>query len=114
MVILATARKLLLTQGNTQLVTIKGLQDNSTTPPTFLNAATLVCTLLDEWNNQMAECINVSFVYITGSSGNYQASFGDSNFMPAIGTGYTLLITGSQGIIAIRREIPVEIVPASN
>lgn len=114
MVILATARKLYLTQGNTQLVTLKGLQDNGTIPPTFLNAATLVGTLYDDLNNPVAGCIGVSFVYITGTSGNYRASFGDANFVPDIGTEYTLIVTGSQGSIAIRREIEVEIIPASN
>ena len=109
MVVMATPLKLIFFQGNTQVITILGLQDSIT--GAFLNSATLLATLIDEYNNQVVGCIGVSLAYVVGSSGNYQGVFGDASFIPDVGTGYTLVITGSQTspAVSIRLELLVEV-----
>lgn len=91
----ATPSKLRMYPGNTQLILLEALQDLSTTPPTVLNGATLIATLIDDNGNKIQGCINIPLVYIAGSNGNYQGIFGDSTFQPDPGTGFTLLITGT-------------------
>ncbi len=114
MVVRATPIKLLMFQGNTQVITILGLQDSIS--GSFLNSASLSGTLYDQNNTQVPGCVNIALAYVTGSSGNYQGVFGDNTFLPAPGTGYTLVIAGSQASpsVFIRLEIIVEVQPRNS
>jgi hypothetical protein len=96
-----------LYQGNTQAMSVFGLQDAISS--TYLNSATLTATLVDQNGIQISECIDVPLNYVAGSNGNYEGSFGDANFVPPVGTGYTLIIDGSQNGSTIHLELLVEI-----
>ena len=104
----ATPSKYILYQGNTQSIQITGLYDEVSS--TYLNSATLVATLVDDNGNLAdAELDEISFTYVPGSNGNYIATFGDNNFLPLLGTGYTLIIDGNQSGSYIHLELLVEI-----
>lgn len=109
MPLFATPSKIILYQSNTQVLQITGLQDALS--GNYLNAATITATLEDDQGNAIAECIAIPFTYIPLSNGNYQAVFGDQNFQPPIGTGYTLIVDGNQGGGYIHLELLVEIQP---
>ncbi len=94
MVASATLSPQVFTQGNTQAITLEGLQD--VVSGAYLNAAALSATLYDPNGNAVAECTDVNMPYVPGSNGNYQGIFGDNNFMPPVGTGYRLVVTGTQ------------------
>lgn len=106
-----TPKKLLFSQGNAQIITLSNLIDQTTGLP--LDLDTLVANMID-WNgNPVPGCINIPLT-IQDTLGDYQGTFGDNTFYPAIGTGYTLMIDGSQsGTGYIHFEIMVEIVSRS-
>jgi len=95
-------------QGNTQEIDVTGLQDADT--GAYLNAATLTATLYDPTNIPVPGCINIPMPYVPASNGNYVGTFGDNTFMPALGTGYTLIITGSQASTFIELVYAAEVV----
>jgi hypothetical protein len=103
----ATRPKIIFFQGNTQDIQAFGIQDVDT--GLFWNSAIITATLIDDEGNQIPECTAVTLVYQSGSNGNYTGTFGDINFQPPIGTGYSLIIDGDQGASHIHLEIPVEI-----
>jgi hypothetical protein len=107
MTVSATPSKFILYQSNTQVLQVVGLQDNLT--GNYLNAATVVGTLQDQNGNNITECTNITFAYVAASNGNYNGVFGDVNFLPPVGTGYTLLIDGNQSGSYIHLELMVEI-----
>lgn len=61
------------------------------------SGAQLAISLLDENGNAVPECNDVSMSYVIGSNGNWQGTFGDENFQPAVGSGYTLVVDGNDG-----------------
>lgn len=103
----ATRSKIIFYQGNTQDIKAYGIQDVDT--GLFWNAASILASLVDDQGNPIAECTNVVLLYQSGTNGNYVGTFGDANFQPGIGTGYSLIIDGDQGSAHIHLEIPVEI-----
>ena len=107
MVLKATPTKLIFYQENTQAIELFGLQDALTLA--YLNAATLTATLVDDDGNQVPECIAVPLTYQPGTNGNYVGVFGDLNFLPPLGTGYTLIIEGNQQTSYIHLELLVEV-----
>jgi hypothetical protein len=109
MVILATPSKIIISPGNTQVLRIFGLQDNVT--GSFLNAASIVGTLQDDQGNVVIGFDEIAFTNVPSSNGDYDAIFGDSTFIPEIGTGYTLIIDGNQSGSYIHLELLVEIQP---
>jgi hypothetical protein len=90
MTLLATPSKFILYQGNTSVIQLVGLQDYLT--QNYLNSATVTGTLQDDQGNNIPECTSISFTYVPASNGSYNGVFGDQNFMPPTGTGYTLLV----------------------
>lgn len=90
MTVFATPSKFVMWQGNTQVIQLVGLQDYLT--QNYMNSAVVTGTLQDDQGNNIVECVEVAFAYVVGSNGNYNGVFGDENFIPPIGTGYTLLI----------------------
>ena len=104
---MATRAKQIFYQGNTQDIKAFGIKDVDT--GLFWNSASITATLIDDLGNQVAECINVPLIYQSGSNGDYSGTFGDANFQPAVGTGYSLIIDGDQGPAHIHLEIPIEI-----
>lgn len=112
MVILATPSKIVINPGNTQVLRIFGLQDSIS--GNFLNAAVIEGSLQDDQGNVIPGCDQISFTYVPASNGDYDAVFGDATFMPGIGTGYTLIIDGSQNNNFIHLELLVEIQPRQN
>ena len=78
---------------NTQVITITGLQDIVT--GTFLNAATVTATLLDQFGNIDPDINQLPLSYVLGSSGQYQGVVADT-FNAKLGSGYTLRIQADQ------------------
>src|SRR5580692_455124 len=103
MSVLATPSKFILYAGNTQVLQILGLQDYLS--QTYLNSAAITGTLQDDQGNDVPECTDIAFTYVPGSNGDYNGVFGDQNFQPAIGTGYTLLIDGNENGEYIHLEL---------
>jgi hypothetical protein len=100
---------LYLYPGNTQLIQLQGLQDNTT--GSFLNGATVTATLLDQRGNEDPVIDDLSLEYVANSNGNYQGTV-PSTFSPASfnGTqqgGYQLQITAVQGQAQALYTIPV-------
>lgn len=107
MTLSATPAKLILYAGNTQAIELNGLQDALSLD--YLNAATITATLVDDQGNQVPGCVNISLAYQASTNGNYVGTFGDTNFQPVDGTGYTLIITGSQDGGYIQLNMLVEV-----
>lgn len=103
----ARITKLRFYQGNTQVVTLEGLQDVITGG--YVNDAVLQMSLVDEYGNVIAGCDQVAMNYIPDSNGNYQGIFGDQNFYPDVGTGYRLYVDGSSSGSFIHLELSVEV-----
>ena len=98
----ATQARVVLFQDNTQRIQLHGLRDADT--GVFINGASLTATLLDQNRNQVAGLIGVAMPYVSGTNGNYQGTVGAS-FAPPVGTNYTLIIDGDQGISHLHMEI---------
>jgi hypothetical protein len=107
MPITAAIAKLFFFQGNTQVTTLAGLQDDET--GLFISGASLQMTLVDDDGNKVVGCIQVPMTYVATTNGNYQGTFGNNTFYPSIGTSYTLLIDGSYLGSYIHLEVPVEV-----
>lgn len=111
----ATPSKILLYAGNTQALLVQGLQDASQLPNiVFLDAASVTATLVDDDGNQIPGCIGVTLNYQAGSNGNYLGIFGDVNFQPPEGTGYTLLVDATESGSYGHWDFLVEIVARHN
>lgn len=109
MPLFATQSKFLMYPGNTQIIQLIGLQD--LVSGSYLNAATITATLVDDNGNVVSSELNqVNFTYVTASNGNYNCVFGDPNFQPAVGTSYQLIIDGNQGSSYLHLELLVEMV----
>lgn len=105
----ANFSKQLITQGCTQSTTIEGLQDDI--GGGFLNTWTnIVMTLVDDDGNPQTGCIQIPMTYIGSSNGNYRAIYGDNNFYPQVGTGYKILIDGSQSGAFLHLELIAEVI----
>ena len=107
MALSATPAKIILFPGNTQVIELLGLQDAIAL--TYLNAATINATLLDDQGNEVPGCEDILFTYQPGTNGNYNATFGNISFNPVVGTGYTLVIDGNQSGGYIHLELLVEV-----
>lgn len=94
-------------QGNTQDMKLFGLQDIDT--GTFWNAAVATGTLYDANGNAVSGCTGVSLIYQNGTNGNYVGTFGDANFMPPLGTEYTLQLDADQGAAHFRVRLPARV-----
>jgi hypothetical protein len=104
----AAIAKQVITQGNTQALTIEGLMDATTS--TFLNDWTNIqMTLVDDQGNPVAGCTEIDLTYVANSNGNYTGVFGDGNFYPALGTNYKLLIDGNNAGSYLHIETLVEV-----
>ena len=105
----ATQTKLIVYPENTQGLKIVGLKDESTDPPTYLNGASVVATLVDDQGNVVPGCVDVPLTNVPASNGDYIGEYGDANFAPSIGTGYTMIIKATQGGNSISLGIDVEV-----
>ena len=99
--------RLFVNPGNSQAIKILGLQDIITGD--FMNGATLTATLIDASGSNVPGCVGVGMDYVAASNGDYTGVFGDNNFNPPVGTGYTMVVTGNQGAGYIRLEIVAEV-----
>lgn len=104
---LGTPPRFILYVKNTQVIQITGLQDFLTQG--FIDDATITGTLFDQNNTPVPECVDLAFDYVAASNGNYQVIFGDEDFNPPIGTGYTLVIDGSEAAGDLHLELQVEV-----
>jgi hypothetical protein len=109
MPLLNTPKKLLFSQGNLQIIAFSNLIDVTTLIP--IDIDTLVATMIDCNGNPVPGCTNIALPN-TDALGDYMGTFGDNNFYPLVGTGYTLLIDGNNGSGGgyIHFEVMVEIV----
>lgn len=111
MPLLNTPKKLLYSQGNAQIMTFSNLIDSTTGTP--LNTDSITGNMIDSNGNLVSGCTSV-ILLVQDSLGDYLGTFGDNNFYPPIGTGYTLFIDGNNGqnppLNWIHFEVMVEIV----
>ena len=98
-------QKIVLYQDNTQDLSIYGLVDAA---GVFVNNAVLTATLLDSMRNADSVLNATTFVFVTGSNGDYVATV-SGNFSPSVGTEYTTVIDGDAGSSHIHLEICTEI-----
>lgn len=112
MTLSATPSKILMYSGNTQAIEVQGLQDAISL--SYLDAATVTATLVDDDGNQILGCIGVTLNYQAGTNGNYTGIFGDVNFQPPEGTGYTLLVDANESGSYGHWDFLVEIVARHN
>lgn len=96
----------ILYQDNTQLITLVGLQDEIS--GSFLNAATMTVTLLDQNGQQVPNLIGITMSYVADSNGNYQGIV-DAAFDPPIGGGYVLVIDADTGGAHLHVELQAEV-----
>jgi hypothetical protein len=104
-----TPQKQIIYPGNTNLINVTDLYDSNTGQ--FLNAATLSATLYDDQGNVVAGCDGVVLTYVPGSNGQYKGTFGDNTFNPPPGTGYLLVISGSEAGGYVEIQITIEVKP---
>lgn len=108
MTLVQTPSKFILYQGNTHTMSLVGILDGTT--QVFWNAsASISGTLVDDQGNQVQEVIAVPFFFVPGSNGVFTASFGDFNFQPSVGTGYTFIIDGIQNGVTLHLELLTEV-----
>ncbi len=94
-----TPSKFILYQYNTSVLQILGLQDYVS--QSYLDSGvTVVASLVDNNGVPVGELTDVAFTYVAGSNGNYNCIFGDENFAPAIGTGYTLIVDANNNNVS--------------
>jgi hypothetical protein len=109
----ANISKQVFYQGNIQATTLEGLIDKRT--GNFLNDWTnIVMTLVDDQGQQISGCVEIPMTYLAATNGNYQGVFGDNQFYPDVGTGYKLLVDGSNAGATLHLELAVEIKPRQN
>jgi hypothetical protein len=89
-VVSATPNKLFVVRANACTISVQGLFDNE--EEQYWNTmASLTGTLLDEFGNVIT---TVNMTYASGSNGNFTGSFGNLQFLPAVGRGYTFVLQG--------------------
>lgn len=71
--------------------------DDVLTPNYFDNTAVVFATLYDQWGNAIPGCTNLDLVYVTSSQGDFAGVTPAAVFSPAVGTGYRLFISATQG-----------------
>lgn len=92
---------IVLYPANTQIVTIT-LQDVSTTPPTWINGASVSATLFDPEGVSVPGATGLVGVYVPASNGVYQFTVAGASFKPAPGGAYTLSIAyGSDLLVSV-------------
>lgn len=91
---------------NTQIIEIDGVLD--TVSGGFLNNATAMATLLDNFGRPDAVINDLPMSYIANSNGSYQGVVPDS-FNAALGSGYTLVITVTAGSVQSQWSIPTQV-----
>jgi len=70
--------------------------------------ATLTGALIDQFGNTI---VTVPMLHVSGSNGNFVGYFGGSQFLPAYGQGYTVVLTGtSDWGNAFNFPIPAQVV----
>lgn len=110
MTLLNTPQKLLYAQGNTQLMTVLGLVD---TMGVIVTTESITGNMIDCNGNIVPGCASVVLSSMD-SLGDYAGVFGSFNFYPPVGTGYTLILDGTNtNGFTIHYEIMVEIVAGS-
>jgi len=92
--------------GNTQVITITGLQDLVTEQ--FLDAATVTATLYNEHGIADSVLNNITLSYVTASNGIYQGTV-PSGFNAKLGGGYVLKVQAEQSGIVVLLTIPAEV-----
>lgn len=91
-VLSATPNKLFIAVFNANIVSVQGLFDNEE-QEFWSTQASLTGTLFDEFGNTIT---TVAMFYTSGSNGNFQGTFSDLEWAPAIiGPGYTFVLSGT-------------------
>jgi hypothetical protein len=93
---------------NDQRVRILGLFNEESSPPQFVDNATVIGTLFDPHDEEVDGAKDLTMTYDAGSEGNYSAQIIGAQFDPTPGNGYYLAVdVNSRGGYW---EIPVVIV----
>jgi hypothetical protein len=104
--------KYILYQKNSQFIQLNGLKDQSVTPATYINDATLTATLYDSKNVAVAGANSIAGVFQVGSSGVYRFAVDPATFNPpssSTGATYTLIVDGFKGAIKYHFEHGVKV-----
>lgn len=96
------------TQLNTQLVELDGVVD-SVSGAYLNNLNTLVCKLVNSKNQVDPNFQNIALNYIANSNGVYRGVVPGA-FNAPVGSGYRLIIDGSNGTTLIHLEVPSVVV----
>jgi len=99
-------KPLIMTQDNTQTIKLFGLHDADT--GVFWTLGVLSATLVDQNGTNVPGCIGIAMLYQSASNGDYFGTV-ESDFAPAIGDGYVLIVDGDQGAVHLHLEIPTEV-----
>jgi hypothetical protein len=99
---LAMPIEIVLSPSSTQGIQVIGWQDAISQGYINVNVgsfsgAELTVTLFDQDGNPVPECDAIAMEYQSGTNGNWMAVFGDENFTPQVGSGYTLVVDGTDG-----------------
>jgi hypothetical protein len=90
-VISATPSQLTIVRANTCSLLAEGMFDSEEQAFWSTNA-TLTGALIDQFGNVIT---TVQMSYVSGSNGNFVGYFGGSQFLPLLGQGYTVVLTGT-------------------
>lgn len=93
---------------NSAFILLSGFTDQGTTPPSYVNNATLSATLTDQYGNEVTGLINVPGTYVAGSNGNYQFPISPTLDPPQAAT-YTLTISGTGAGSSYYAVLPVTV-----
>ena len=102
-------QRLTFYQNNNQIVTVSGLQDQSTLPVvTYIDNAVLTGTLQDSSGNPQVGATGIVGIYVASSNGVYTFSLAGSSFDPPVGYSYVFVIDGTfaAGAKRFHCEIP--------
>lgn len=115
-VVSATPSKLLICRGCTQTMVVQGLFDIENNEFWTVadgggasGDASVSGALIDEFGNQLFE---LQCTYGEGSNGTFSVDFGDLNFYPPIGRGYTVIVKGKYKGKGITVPLMAEVIPA--
>lgn len=97
---------------NTQFILVTGLQDQGTTPATYIGTGTFTATLNDSSGNAVTGATNMSGTCTNAGAGDWEFQLDAANFNPPTGYDYTLVIDGTAGTGAVyHAELPAWVVP---
>jgi hypothetical protein len=95
---------------NSQYLEVTGLKDQSATPNTYVNDATMVGTMKDKEGVNVDGFVAIAGEYQTGSDGVYRFPVDPLTFDPDPGSDYTVTLDGNSNDRYFHAELPAKVV----